>query len=89
MKPYLTDEEIAEITDPLTQGAARCRYFREVLKCPVEPKPNGQPHVKRVDYDGRPAQAPRAANDAPPTRDWTPLREKVQHARRGPQAQER
>lgn len=50
MKPYLTDEEIAELTYPLTQGAARIKYF-ERLGCKVKPRPNGQPMVGRAEYE--------------------------------------
>lgn len=50
MKPYLTDNEIAEITEPLVQGAARIRFFRK-LGVKVSPKPNGQPLVGRAEYE--------------------------------------
>lgn len=49
-QPYLTDEEIEDITKPLTQGAARIKYFRSLgVKC--EPKPNGQPLVGRAEFE--------------------------------------
>lgn len=87
MKPYLTDEEVREITEPLVQGKARCRFFAR-LGVKVEPKPNGQPLVLRVDFEGRPPVAP-AANDAPrPVRDWTAFRERVA-SRGGPSAKRR
>ena len=49
--PFLTDEEIASITEPLTQGAARCRYLRDEYGLMVKRKPNGQPVVARVEWD--------------------------------------
>lgn len=48
--PYLTDAEIEHITMPLTQGAARIRFF-EKLGCKVKVRPNGQPLVGRVEYE--------------------------------------
>lgn len=88
MTPHLTDDEIADITAPLTQGAARIKFFRR-LGVKVEPKPNGQPLVWRADFDAaRLAQA--AANDTPgKTRDWAPLRKKVQNAGRGEKTKQR
>lgn len=80
--PFLTEEEVAEITHPLTQGAARVRYLRS-LGIKVDPKPNGQPHVGRAEYeasrmDPRRAKAARAAapaggNVVEP--DWNALRQ--------------
>lgn len=59
VSPHLTDAEVAEITDPLTQAAARRKFF-ERLGCKVTPKPNGQPLVSRADYDAAiSAQRPR------------------------------
>lgn len=49
--PILTDEEIAAICEPLTQGHAQIRFLREVAKVHVERKPNGRPLVRRVDWD--------------------------------------
>ncbi len=82
MKPYLTDEEISEITEPLTQGAARIKFLRR-LGIKAEPKPNGQPLVWRADYEA--LRRPAAANDsqAERTRDWALLKEKVQNGSRG------
>lgn len=50
MKPYLEDAEIAAITHPLTQGAARIKFLRR-LGCLVKPKPDGQPLVGRAEYE--------------------------------------
>jgi len=62
MLPFLTDEEIDGICAGLTQGAAQFRFLRDVLKVPVERKPNGRPLVRRVDWERR---QPQAQNDAP------------------------
>ena len=50
MTPYLTDAEGEEITKPLTQGAARIRYFKSI-GCKVKERPNGQPLVGRAEYE--------------------------------------
>jgi hypothetical protein len=50
MTPYLTDAEVEEITKPLTQGAARIRYFKSI-DCKVKLRPNGQPLVGRAEYE--------------------------------------
>lgn len=57
----LTDAELADICAPLRQGAAQVRYLRDVLKVPVQRKPNGRPLVKRSDWE-RAQNATRAAN---------------------------
>jgi len=84
--PYLTDEEIAAITAPLTQAAARCRHIEREFGLKVRRKPNGQPIVGREDLAAalasrgrkrgahQPAQAP--GNVVTP--DWDGLRRKVQ-----------
>jgi len=59
--PILTDSEVDEICDGLTQGAAKVRYLRQ-LGVPVERKPNGRPLVRRADWERR---QPAAQNDAP------------------------
>lgn len=48
--PYLTDDQVESITKPLTQGAARIKFFRK-LGCNVKPKPNRQPLVGRADFE--------------------------------------
>ncbi len=50
--PHLTDTEVIEITEPLTQAAARCKFF-ERHGCKVLKKPNGQPLVSRADWEDR------------------------------------
>lgn len=79
--PYLTDEEIAGATDPLTQGAARIKFFRR-LGVKVEAKPNGQPLVWRADFETARRQA--AANDGRPVPpDWSAFEKKVRYGRDG------
>lgn len=80
MTPHLTDDEISSITAPLTQGAARIKFFRR-LGVKVEAKPNGQPLVWRADFEA--ARLPPAANDAPGarSRDWGQFDEKVRYGR--------
>lgn len=91
MKTYLTVEEIADITDPLTQGAARVKFF-ERIGCKVCPKPNGQPLVVRAEFEA--ARSSRliagAANDPPasPQADAEALRNRVNYVR-GKKAQRR
>lgn len=70
---HLTDAEIAEATDPLTQGAARVKFFKR-LGCKVKVKPNGQPLVGREEYHAvllsqKRAQPARTSNVIPI--DWT------------------
>lgn len=48
--PDLTDEEIADICRPLTQGAAQVRFLRR-LGLRVERRPDGRPLVNRQHYD--------------------------------------
>jgi hypothetical protein len=49
--PYLTDAEVDDICAGLTQSAAKCRFFTEVLQVPVRRKPNGRPLVLRADVE--------------------------------------
>lgn len=51
--PILSDDEIDDICAGLTQGAAKVRFIRDVLKVPCERKPNGRPLVRRVDWERR------------------------------------
>ena len=50
MKPYLSDAEIDEICEPLTQPHAQIRYLRS-LGVPVTRKPSGRPLVGRAAFD--------------------------------------
>jgi hypothetical protein len=58
----LSDAEIDAICAPLRQGAAQARYLRDVLRLPVQRKPNGRPLVRRCDWDRQQAQNDRPAN---------------------------
>lgn len=81
MSPHLTDEEIASITEPLTQGAARINYLRR-LGIKAEPKPNGQPLVWRSDFEAARQRNTEAANDGRPvSRDWSEFDKKVAYGR--------
>ncbi len=48
---YLTDEEVAEITKPLKQKAARVRYLRDQLGLLVKTRPDGSPLVSRSNFE--------------------------------------
>lgn len=50
LPPYLTEDEIAHITKPRTQGAARMRYLQG-LGLKVVARPNGQPLVIRTEWE--------------------------------------
>lgn len=77
--PYLTEDEIAGATEPLTQGAARINFFRR-LGVKVGKKPNGQPLVWRADFDAARRQV--AANDGRPVSpDWKAFEERVRCGR--------
>lgn len=83
MSAHLSDAEIAEITKPLTQGAARIRFFLE-LGVKVAPRPNGQPLVWRADFEAA-RNRQQAANDgrAIVPVDWTRFDNKVRYGARG------
>lgn len=83
--PYLTPEEIADITAPLTQGSARRRYL-EQLGLQVQSRPNGQPLVGRAHFEEvMRARAAVAANDgstgAGQAPNFNALRNRVAYAR--------
>lgn len=68
--PYLTDEEVLNMCEPLKQPAAICRYLGR-LGLRVATKPNGRPLILRTELDrvlgaGRFAQAPAAPSHAAP-----------------------
>lgn len=86
--PYLTDEEVEFITRPRTQGAARIKFFREVVKCRVEARPNGQPLVWRSDFDAARRPLAGAANDTSPaqTGNAAALRNRLAYGRHGQKA---
>lgn len=48
--PYLTDSEINEICDPLTQSYAQRRFLLN-LGILVKKKPNGRPLVSRAEFE--------------------------------------
>lgn len=48
--PWLTEDEIADLCQPLTQAAAQIRFLRG-LGLTVKTKPNGAPLVIRSHFD--------------------------------------
>ena len=66
MTTYLTDDEIAYITQPLTQGAARRRYIERVYGIKCRTRPNGQPLVVRAEAEAAGLTARRSAPVATP-----------------------
>jgi hypothetical protein len=89
--PFLTDDEIARMTKPLKQGAARCRYFRS-LGIKVDPRPDGQPLVGRAEFEAARLAPERAtAVQAPPgsnvvSIDRDGLRARQERGKRPPRA---
>lgn len=63
--PDLTEAEIADICDPLTQPAAQVRYLRS-LGLVVARKPNGRPLVNRRHYDEARGRQPAAQGTEEP-----------------------
>lgn len=49
--PFLTDDEIRQIVNPLTQPAAIVRWFRQNGFENLRVKPNGMPLISRVYFD--------------------------------------
>ena len=86
--PFLTDDEISAICDPLVLPAAQRKYLAR-LGLLVQAKPNGRPLVARSEFErvlgaGRFGQ--QAQNGAPQP-DWRALRLVTGGGKRGPQAQ--
>jgi hypothetical protein len=50
LPPYLTDDEIAEICDPLVSAGAQVRYLAK-LGLVVHRKPSGRPLVARAEFE--------------------------------------
>jgi hypothetical protein len=86
MSSHLSDDEIASITKPLTQGAARIKYFRR-LGVRAEARPNGQPLVLRIDFERRRQEAANDSRKAAP--DWTEFEKRVRYGRDGEKAEGR
>lgn len=85
--PFLSDEEVAGICEPLSMPAAQCRHLAG-LGLLVKRKPNGRPLVARSEFE-RVLGAQRmdsAKND--PTRgpNVTALREHLEKRKHGPRA---
>ncbi len=90
MTPFLTEDELADICQPLTNGAAQVRYL-ERLGLKVARKPNGRPLVARGEFDrvmiGR--QPEQAQNGGPSQPNRAALMKVIQGGKRGAQAQGR
>lgn len=90
LPPYLTDDEIAKICEPLVAPAAQRRYLAR-LGLVVNRKPNGKPLVARAEFDrvlvGRAPEV--AQNGAPGQPDRAALLELIQGGKRGTKAQGR
>lgn len=89
MTPFLTDDEVHAICDPLTNGAAQVRYL-ERLGLKVARKPSGRPLVARGEFDrvmvGRQPEAQKPAANQP---NRAALMQVIQGGKRGAQAQRR
>lgn len=68
LPPYLTQEQVDEMTEPLTRPADQCRVLREMGFC-VKQKPNGRPLVARSNFEtvmnGKPAENDPQASGGP------------------------
>jgi len=51
MSLWLSQEELDDLCQPLTQPAAQIRYMRETLKLTVREKPNGRALVLRSNVE--------------------------------------
>lgn len=71
MTPWLSDAEIRDLCDGLTQPAAQCRYLQDRLGLAVSRKPNGRPLVLRsaIERTLGPSQSANAAQASPAPRD--------------------
>lgn len=49
--PFLSEEEITRLCEPLTRPAAQCRYLTNQLKLSVHRKPSGRPLVARSEFE--------------------------------------
>jgi hypothetical protein len=47
MTPWLSQQEVNDLCEPLTQPAAQIRFLRDSLGLAVKPKPNGRALVLR------------------------------------------
>lgn len=62
MLPYLTDSEINEICDPLTQPHAQRRFLSK-LGILVKKKPNGRALVLRAEFERALMNGPAISNE--------------------------
>lgn len=70
MSQWLSQQEVDDLCEPLTQPAAQIRFLRDTLKLAVRPKPNGRPLVLRSNVEdvlgGLPAKKKREGAVRPP-----------------------
>jgi len=90
MLPFLSDDEIAQICEPLVAPSAQRRYL-ERLGLVVNRKPNGKPLVARAEFDrvlvGRAPE--QAQNPGAGQGDTAALFQLFKGGKRGSQAQGR
>lgn len=87
--PFLTDDEISSICDPLVLPAAQRRYLAR-LGLLVQAKPNGRPLVARSEFErvlGAGRFAGQQAQNAEFKPDIQAFLKVVSGGKRGPQAQ--
>lgn len=68
MTAWLSQQEIDDLCEPLTQPAAQIRYLREKLKLAVKVKPNGRALVLRSNVEDVLAGLPETRKPEKPTR---------------------
>lgn len=89
--PFLTDDEIAAICDPLVMPAAQRRYLSSI-GIVVKAKPNGRPLVARAEFErvlvGRQPEATQHAG-APSEPNRAAWLQVIRGGKRGAQAQRR
>lgn len=90
MLPFLSDDEIAQICEPLIAPAAQRRFLAR-LGLVVNRKPNGKPLVARAEFDrvlvGRAPEAPAQNGRSRPNE--AALLQLIQGGQRGAKAQGR
>jgi len=64
MTVALTDDEVCELTRPITQGAAQVRYLSSLFGCEIKRRPDGRPIVTRDMLSRLQSTETPASNDA-------------------------
>jgi hypothetical protein len=68
MTPWLSQQEIDDLCEPLTQPAAQIRFLRDSLKLAVKAKPNGRALVLRSNVEDMLAGLPAKKKREQPAR---------------------